>query len=50
MNNDLFTVFASHADLFTLKFGQAKPEHYLFPFGSPGQQTGPGARRRLKTV
>jgi hypothetical protein len=48
MNNDLFTVFASLADWFTQKFGQAKPEHYLSPSGSPCQQTQTGAAPRQR--
>ena len=35
MNNDLFAVLSVHAAWFTKRFGQAQPEHYLFPFGKP---------------
>jgi integrase len=35
MNQDLFEVLSMHAAWFTERFGEAKPEHYLFPFGKP---------------
>lgn len=35
MNSDLFAVLSLHAAWFTKRFGQAEPEHYLFPFGKP---------------
>jgi hypothetical protein len=35
MNSDLFAVLSVHAAWFTKRFGQAQPEHYLFPFGKP---------------
>ena len=35
MNDELFDVFAMHAAWFTERFGEVKPEHYLFPFGFP---------------
>jgi integrase len=35
MNADLVTVLAAHSVWFTKRFGQAQPEHYLFPFGKP---------------
>ncbi len=42
MNNDLFALLTAHADWFTKKFGAARPEDYLFPFGSvPNDPTRP---------
>jgi integrase len=42
MNNDLFVLLSAHAGWFTEKFGAARPEHYLFPFGSvPNDPTRP---------
>ena len=42
MNNDLFLLLSAHAAWFTEKFGSARPEHYLFPFGSvPNDPTRP---------
>jgi integrase len=35
MNADLFSVLSMHASWFTKRFGEAKPEHYVFPWGSP---------------
>lgn len=35
MNSDLFAVLSVHAAWFTKRFGQAQPDHYLFPFGKP---------------
>jgi integrase len=35
MNPQLFAVLSVHADWFTNRFGDAKPEYYLFPFGKP---------------
>jgi hypothetical protein len=33
MNHELFMVLSAHAQWLTRKFGVAKPEHFLFPFG-----------------
>src|ERR1035437_9907147 len=42
MNGDLFALLSMHAAWFTEKFGTARPEHYLFPFGSvPNDPTRP---------
>jgi integrase len=42
MNNDLFLLLSAHAAWFTAKFGAARPEYYLFPFGSvPNDPTRP---------
>src|ERR1035441_324021 len=42
INNDLFVLLSAHAAWFTEKFGSARPEHYLFPFGSvPNDPTRP---------
>jgi integrase len=50
MNADLFHVLSAHAAWFTEKFGEAKPDHYLFPFGKP-QPTDPSrCTTTLKTV
>jgi integrase len=35
MNEELFRVIAGHSEWFTRKFGETRPERYLFPFGSP---------------
>jgi integrase len=35
MNAELFETLSAHAEWFTGRFGTAKPEHYLFPFGKP---------------
>jgi integrase len=35
MNRELFAVLSAHAEWFTNRFGETKPEHYLFPFGKP---------------
>lgn len=35
MNDDLFHVLCTHARWFTNRFRTAKPEHYVFPYGSP---------------
>jgi integrase len=42
MNNDLFVLLSAHAAWFTEKFGETRPEFYLFPFGSvPNDPTRP---------
>ncbi len=35
MNGDLFELLASHAAWFTEKFGETRPEWYVFPSGNP---------------
>jgi integrase len=35
LNSDLFAVLSTHAAWFTQRFGETKPDHYLFPFGKP---------------
>jgi integrase len=40
MNDDLFALLSMHHDWFVQKFGEPKPEHFLFPFGKP-QPTDP---------
>ncbi len=35
MNEDLYHVLSAHAQWFTRRFGATKPEHFVFPFGSP---------------
>jgi integrase len=42
MNADLFALLSAHAAWFTSKFGTARPEHHLFPFGTvPNDPTRP---------
>jgi integrase len=42
MNNDLFVLLSAHAAWFTDKFGETRPEYFLFPFGSvPNDPTRP---------
>jgi len=43
MSDELFDVLKAHADWFTGRFGETKPEYYLFPFGqsSPKDPTRP---------
>jgi integrase len=40
LNDDLFHLLSAHHGWFDQKFGEPKPEHYLFPFGKP-QPTDP---------
>jgi integrase len=35
MNAELFAVLTSHTEWFTERFGDARPEHFLFPNGKP---------------
>ena len=35
MNAELFAVLSRHAQWFTNRFGETRPEWYLFPFGKP---------------
>ena len=35
INAELFDVFSTHANWFVERFGEVKPEYYLFPFGKP---------------
>jgi integrase len=35
MNLSLFEVLSAHAEWFTLRFGETRPEYYLFPYGKP---------------
>ena len=35
INDDLAAVLAAHRQWFVERFGQPKPEHYLFPWGKP---------------
>jgi integrase len=35
MNGDLHRVLSAHAAWFTERFGETKPEYYVFPWGSP---------------
>jgi len=50
MNDELFMVLSAHAQWFTKKFGAAKPEHYLFPFGRPAPTDPTKPTTTLKTV
>jgi integrase len=35
MNSELVETLSAHAEWFTQRFGAAKPDYYLFPFGKP---------------
>jgi integrase len=50
MNRDLFTVLSMHAHWFTERFGEARPELYLFPFGSPTPNDPTRPTTTLKTA
>jgi integrase len=50
MNNDLFVLLAAHAEWFTRKFGETRPEHYLFPFGKPQPTDPTKPTTTMKTV
>jgi integrase len=50
MNDDLFAVLSAHAGWFTKKFGETKPEHYLFPFGKPAPTDPTRPTTTLKTA
>ena len=43
MSDELFDVFKDHADWFTGRFGETKPEYFLFPYGQrwPSDPTRP---------
>lgn len=49
MNNDLFQQLAAHAEWFTGRFGEARPEQYVFPFGSPRPSDPARPTTELKT-
>jgi integrase len=50
MNNDLFVLLSAHAAWFTEKFGETRPEHYLFPFGKPQPTDPTRPTTTMKTV
>lgn len=50
MNQELFLAISSHAEWFTGKFGEAKPEYYLFPFGKPAPTDPTRPTTTLKTA
>jgi len=50
MNNDLFLLLTAHAEWFTGRFGEARPEHYVFPFGKPQPTDPTRPTTTLKTV
>src|ERR1017187_5897563 len=50
MNDDRFAVLSAHAGWFTKKFGETKPEHYLFPFGKPAPTDPTRPTTTLKTA
>jgi integrase len=50
MNGDLFALLSMHAAWFTEKFGETRPEYYLFPFGSPAPADPMRPTTTLKTV
>lgn len=35
INRELFEILRAHAEWFTMRFGETRPEHFLFPFGTP---------------
>ncbi len=35
MNDDLYYILTAHAEWFTKHFGMARPQYYVFPWGSP---------------
>ena len=43
ISDDLYAVLTRHAQWFTARFGETKPEYYLFPWGKtlPTDPTGP---------
>jgi len=50
MNNDLFVLLEAHAEWFRRKFGETRPEHYLFPFGKPQPTDPTRPTTTMKTV
>ncbi|MCE5308523.1 MAG: site-specific integrase [Acidobacteriales bacterium] len=50
MNSDLFNLLTMHAAWFTKKFGETRPEYYLFPFGKPQPTDPTRPTSTLKTV
>ena len=50
MNDDLFALLSMHAAWFTKKFGETRPQHYLFPFGKPQPTDPTRPTTTLKTV
>ncbi|MGD0499737.1 MAG: site-specific integrase [Bryobacteraceae bacterium] len=50
MNNDLFLLLSGHAQWFTKRFGETRPELYVFPFGKPQPTDPTRPTTTLKTV
>jgi integrase len=50
MNRDLCALLSMHAAWFSGRFGEAKPEYYLFPFGKPWPADPSRPTTTLKTV
>jgi integrase len=50
MNNDLYLLLKAHAEWFTQRFGETRPEYYVFPFGKPQPTDPTRATTTLKTV
>ncbi|MGO9242868.1 MAG: tyrosine-type recombinase/integrase [Bryobacteraceae bacterium] len=50
MNNDLYLLLSTHAEWFARKFGAARPEYCLFPFGKPQPTDPTRPTTTLKTV
>ncbi len=50
MNEELFQILTAHAQWFAKKFGETKPEYYLFPFGKPQPTDPTRPTTTLKTV
>ena len=50
MNNDLFLLLTAHAEWFTKRFGETRPEYYVFPFGKPQPTDPTRPTTTLKTI
>ena len=50
MNNDLFLLLKAHAAWFTTRFGETRPDYYVFPFGKPQPTDPTRPTSTLKTV
>ena len=50
MNGDLYALLSAHAAWFTKRFGEMRPEYYVFPFGKPQPTDPTRPTTTLKTV
>lgn len=50
MNGDLFQLLTARADWFTSRFGETRPDYYVFPFGKPQPTDPTRPTTTLKTV